>query len=359
MAKTPAERARAKYGDYCRSIGKPLLVTLEEVAELKRHLLKLRAKGMSYAQISESAAGHHNETTISKIMNHPNRRIRRDVYNDLWQAHYIPPNGPKTGRKVDATGTQRRVRALAYDGFNYELIGGMLEISGQAVFQLATHNRPVHQSTADRIAVLYDKLAGADPMDYGSTLIGKTRATNAARRRGWSPSHCWDPDTIDDPYAAPEWTGACGTVQGWRIHYRDNVRAGSTHAWVTPLDVDWIANMASPVIARYVHRYIGGPSRLARQVFTERVNVTRSDTSCDACANARHIARQFPHLAELLDIVPPPCRPGSNDGEADWPGIAAAIDSGEYSLHAIAADFGVSTRTVQRVKREMSNGGDV
>src|SRR5690606_31398529 len=31
----------------------------------------------------------------------------------------------------------------------------------------------------------------------------------------------WDPDTIDDPDAYPEWTGACGTHRGRLIHKRE------------------------------------------------------------------------------------------------------------------------------------------
>lgn len=358
MAKTPEERARAKYADYCRAIGKPLIVTQAEVTELRAHLGGLYERGMSYKQIADSAPGGHSETGVAKILNGTYVSVHRSVYNHLMLATFEVSYGRKTGRKVPSHGVRRRLQALVAQGFGYTVLGDLMDVSIQAVYQLIRSNR-THSSTLARITILYDKLQNADPMDYGSTELGVVRAKAAARKHGWAPPHCWDPDTIDDPDAFPEWTGACGTVQGWRIHYRDKIEAGSTHTWESPLDVDWFANMANPLVSRYVHRYIGGPTKVARQVPKTRTNVTRSDTSCDACANARHISRQFPHLAELLEITPPPCRPGSNDGEADWPGIAAAIDSGEYSMHAIAADFGVSSRTVQRVKREMSNGGDV
>lgn len=36
----------------------------------------------------------------------------------------------------------------------------------------------------------------------------------------WAPVGAWDEDTLDDPDAAPDWTGRCGTPGGAEAHRR-------------------------------------------------------------------------------------------------------------------------------------------
>jgi DNA-binding CsgD family transcriptional regulator len=86
----------------------------------------------------------------------------------------------------------------------------------------------------ERIAALGRELEATSPaaceIDPRITAVVQGRAT----ARGYAPLTAWDWDTIGDPAAEPEWTGACGTPAGYRIHRRDGIplceRCRTAHA---------------------------------------------------------------------------------------------------------------------------------
>lgn len=144
----------------------------------------------------------------------------------------IPALPLTSGANVDPTGTRRRLQALCCVGFGSRFVA---EYLGHADWNFiwritrgektSGHNcKAVFASTRDTIAELYEKLKDADPLDFPGSYpigVGKTRAQ--ARRNGYAPPHCWDEDTIDDPAAIPEWTGACGQAEGPAIHRRERI----------------------------------------------------------------------------------------------------------------------------------------
>lgn len=222
--KTAEERKRVKYAAYMRAVGTPLHITPSEREQLVAHLTKLREAGMSYAQIAASAPGSRAETCVAKILHGDTEDTHRDVYNDLMLATYQRPVARKSGTKVDATGTVRRVRALIAAGFGCEIMAKRMGCSLQAVFQLSKGTRShVMAATASRIADLYDELQGLAPEGQGGTKQGISKARGLGRRNGWATPSCWDPETIDDPEAIPQWTGECGTWVGARIHRREQI----------------------------------------------------------------------------------------------------------------------------------------
>ncbi|MEU6707865.1 helix-turn-helix domain-containing protein [Streptomyces wuyuanensis] len=78
-------------------------------------------------------------------------------------------------------------------------------------------------ATAEAAATLYDKYQHVDPRDVGRDERWIKAAKTRAVQHGFAPPWCWDEDTIDDPNAIPEWTGACGTARGYAIHQRDGI----------------------------------------------------------------------------------------------------------------------------------------
>lgn len=113
-----------------------------------------------------------------------------------WMRHYRTRlylnGGPLT---VDATGTRRRLRALACNGWTNDLLAARLGVSGSAV-RAWTYNERVRRSTVARVAALYDQLwdqPGAS-----------SRTAARAARAGWAPPLAWDDDTIDDPASRPD-----------------------------------------------------------------------------------------------------------------------------------------------------------
>ncbi|MCQ9186232.1 hypothetical protein KMT30_45815, partial [Streptomyces sp. IBSBF 2953] len=65
------------------------------------------------------------------------------------------------------------------------------------------------------------------PAEHGASQGGITRARRHALAHGWAPVGAWDDDTIDDPGAHPDWTGKCGTTEGfWAHRYIDAPACG-------------------------------------------------------------------------------------------------------------------------------------
>lgn len=221
--KSDNQKARAKYADYCRLTGKPLHILPDEMAELVAHVKVLRAAGMSYAAIAQAAGHGTAETSVSKIDRGQVAVCHRDTYNRIMPVRPFSVQGFRTGRRLSPLGMKRRLRALVAAGFGYNVLGDVMGVSLQAVYQLVSNSRDAHSSTIERVALVYGKLQHADPFDYGATKMGVSRAKGVAKRNNWAPPECWDPDTIDDPAAFPQWTGQCGTWIGARAHHREGI----------------------------------------------------------------------------------------------------------------------------------------
>ncbi|MEU4967830.1 hypothetical protein [Streptomyces smyrnaeus] len=126
------------------------------------------------------------------------------------------PNHPAYGHWVDATGTVRRLRALAAIGHPLSSLAQHLPASPAGIVHIAAGMRTnASKPIADAVADLYTRLA----TQPGPSTITRRRAHKA----GWPGPDCWDDDTIDDPATHPEWTGGCGTDRGWWLHRSNHI----------------------------------------------------------------------------------------------------------------------------------------
>ena len=107
------------------------------------------------------------------------------IYKGQW-------DGP-----IDATGTIRRLRALAAMGWPMKELAAMSGVAMPTISYLMHHRRgTVYSRTAGKVADLYDELS----MREGNSQRSRLRA----RRHGWAPPLAWDDETIDDPNAQPD-----------------------------------------------------------------------------------------------------------------------------------------------------------
>jgi transcriptional regulator with XRE-family HTH domain/transposase-like protein len=100
-------------------------------------------------------------------------------------------------RVVDATGTRRRLQALATQGWSQLRLATELGCANsQSVGRILRGDASrVNSRTRDAIAALYDRLA----MTPGPS----DRARDYARHAGWVPPLDWDDSHLDDPAATP------------------------------------------------------------------------------------------------------------------------------------------------------------
>lgn len=218
---SPASVRRAEFKRlrYLRETGRPSYIRVgPETLRAHRKLASYHARGMSIPEMSR-------QTGLSGGALY--RMVKRDdvgmLRSSVEKIAAMPFVRSEAGR-IDATGSTRRIQALWYDGFTTVWIAGRLGVEIKHVYRM-THGKTrfVTVAMADRVREMYDDVAEKAPDDLGLPRRSQGLATLYAARRGFAPRRCWDPDTIDDPGARPEWTGRCGTVFGWRIHEQQKI----------------------------------------------------------------------------------------------------------------------------------------
>jgi hypothetical protein len=145
----------------------------------------------------ENAYVNHGCTCPPARADH-NRRRRQRGYRLHWQGSV----------RVDATGTRRRLQALATAGWSAQVIADLLGVGPKThICRIRAGARArVLRSTAQRVQALYDELWDRP----GPSLY----ARNYAAKRAWALPLAWDDDTIDDPAAAPNLAGDGLDIEG-------------------------------------------------------------------------------------------------------------------------------------------------
>lgn len=106
----------------------------------------------------------------------------------------------QTGRLVDATGTRRRIQALAALGWTYLEIAEVCGATTRGWARETLDQPRVHSATAARVFDAYEQMSMTVP-----TGKYRTRGRLSAQRKGWPPPLAWD--DIDDPSETPAaWT---------------------------------------------------------------------------------------------------------------------------------------------------------
>lgn len=230
---TPEQIARrnrlAKRARHMAAMGKPVYVLPEEFARGMRILRKAQASGMSLTQIADQLETA--KSTPQKLLSGQTVTMRRETYDKLLRLQpELPERTGDTrrgGAKMDPRATVRRLQALVAMGWTSKGMSPYIGMDQRNLSNLVLGKcKFVYAVTQREIHAAYDKLQHMDPAGNGETVIGIARAKSRARSHSWAPPWAWDEDTIDDPAAQPEWTGACGTEEGYRIHVRETFFGG-------------------------------------------------------------------------------------------------------------------------------------
>lgn len=188
---TTAKRKAWKRARVNRQLGRGAFV---DPAPAAAHLRTLN-QTMTWQQI-EAATGV-NESNLFLIVGGHRTKIRRTTHDKIMAARQA--GQAARGQFVDATGSMRRIRALATLGYGLRAIADAAGSARIRIHHISTGEQPtVRRDLAERIAAAYKQLAYRPVPDNRFTV----RTRNAAAAKGWHGPLAWD--DIDDPDAKPE-----------------------------------------------------------------------------------------------------------------------------------------------------------
>lgn len=192
------DRSRQKaYGTW-----KPLV----DAGPVRSHIQTLRSAGIGWIRLAEltgMSTASLKAIVCGRSGKTPVKRVRAATAEKVLAVRPEPVAQCADGALVDATGTRRRIQALAAVGFTFTSLAPHLSTNRLYVGDIAVADL-VMARTARRTAEVYDRLWDADPLQHGATVGGVSRARRLAAREGWPPPLAWDDDTIDDPAAVPD-----------------------------------------------------------------------------------------------------------------------------------------------------------
>ena len=200
-ANTAAERRRSTAIAYGTWNG------LVDAAEVRAHVQSLREQGLSLKRIAQ-LSGVGQGTVNALVYGEPARgrppltQVRPGTQRRLLTVRFQAAAVP-AGRRVDATGTRRRLQALATLGWSVASLAARSDLALRTLRRALT-STTVTAETARAVARLYDQLR-AEPAPHRSpreqAAVARTKA--AAQRAGWRGPLAWD-DIDDDPEDADE-----------------------------------------------------------------------------------------------------------------------------------------------------------
>ncbi|MFD7609666.1 hypothetical protein [Streptomyces sp. NPDC059828] len=259
---------------------------------VREHVLAIRTTGMSLPNLATAAGvplGTLDYLIYGDTNFPPAEKIRPETAETLLG--YWPTLDDYVDRAViDATGTRRRLRALAAIGWPVKAIHKHIDIVTVSTLERARYSQQVTARLARAVRDFYAWASAGTAERYGVTGWVAARCRNAAVADNWEGPPVWDDDTIDDPNAHPEWTGYCGTDRGYWVHRNQQLpmcgRCQQAHD-------DWLAD----------HAHLPGRDR-SKALFAARA--TASAREADLATDARELMRlgaDYEQTAERLRVT--------------------------------------------------------
>ncbi len=189
---------------------------LVDAEPARAHLRALRADGLSLQRIAE-LSGIGQGTVNALVYGAPSRqakpraRLRADTQRRLLAVHFDPAS-VAAGRRVDATGTRRRLQALTALGWSVSCLALRTDQTVRTLRRILLADM-VTADTARSVAALYEQLrTAAPPRRTGPERAAADRAVSRAQTAGWRPPLAWD--DIDTEQNETDQSPARGDVTG-------------------------------------------------------------------------------------------------------------------------------------------------
>lgn len=217
-----AARRSDKRKKAMRDMGRPYNVLPHELEQARRKLVDFHSRGMGYADMDKQVPGPSVRHILGDVANGRRGTVRRSTYEMIMGLRFeLADDGAiRGGAPMDSTGTVRRIQALRALGFPENWLSSYGGFSAPQNIRWRAGLR-IFRSQRDRVAEMYAKLHDRKPEEFGIPAPALARVRTINRKHNFPGPGCWDDETIDDPDADPEWTGACGTSEGYRVHIRE------------------------------------------------------------------------------------------------------------------------------------------
>ncbi|WP_405531582.1 hypothetical protein OG592_27265 [Streptomyces avidinii] len=210
MTRTAAQRAAKAHNQrrMRRLMAYGQWAPMVDAEPARQHVIRLQRRGV--ALHVQSANTGVPVTTLCALLYGkapypPSKRIRTESAAALLAFEPTLDDCP-AGARVDATGSIRRLRALATLGWTTQAISVHVTcVSAKTLEQLGRAGRAskVTAQLAREIRDFYAKTSHLPvPADVITPWIAERRRNHAARQ-GWVKPALWDDDSIDDPAAEP------------------------------------------------------------------------------------------------------------------------------------------------------------
>ena len=216
---------------------------LVDADQLRDHVAMLMAGGMSFKAISLTA-GWTSRNGLADAMTR--RRVQRRTL-----ARVLAVNLDSDNRKdayVDATGSRRRLQALAVNGWSSYYLGGRLGHAHPATVQDIAKGKTltIRLRTKDAIKDLYDEL-----WDQPGTNV---RAANIAKGKGWLPALAWDDDLIDRPEYEPADVRRRGISGGGSGLTLEDIEDARRQGYVSAEQIGWRLGVSRDTVQQILSR---------------------------------------------------------------------------------------------------------
>lgn len=167
-----------------------------DATEARNHLTELR-RTMGWLDIA--AAAGSSACHLRYIADGRTTTINRVTHQRILTVRVAPE--PTAGLYIDATGTRRRIHALAAIGHSQNTIATAASTTQHRISVISLGAPRVRQKIADRIASAYQQLAQQPAPD---NHFGRRCRNHAAAQQWRTPDYWADVDRIDDPTFDPD-----------------------------------------------------------------------------------------------------------------------------------------------------------
>lgn len=166
-----------------------------DATQSRAHLERLLNRGWTQSQIA--AAAGLDQSTVSVVISGRHMHVHRDTAAAILNVR-LNEMPPIPRGFIDATGTRRRLQALATLGYTLPVLARRIGVSNRNLYEITVHRwGSVRKTTATGVGRVYRELS-TQPARR-TRWSEQARATAAAA--GWHGPMAWD--DIDDPACTP------------------------------------------------------------------------------------------------------------------------------------------------------------